>query len=184
MQGIQDRRLAPADHAERGDLDRRLVELLAQVAKLAELAGQDGFFLGRQLEARQGGFEAFLGALDGRVVFGGVCVELVEQFFELVIGHGMSLSLPPVRIACSHHWAIRREFDHRSVTSHELDRDRQAVRRQIRSETRPWEDRKAPGRVERGIAGCRRIGRRADRRRRDPERRAFRERPASELDPC
>ena len=94
-EGVQDRRLAPADHAERGDLDRRLVELLAQLAQLRELAGQDGFFLGSQFEARQRGFEAFLGALDGRVVFGGVCVELVEQFFELFIGHGMSLSLPP-----------------------------------------------------------------------------------------
>ena len=33
-QGVQDRRLAPADHAERGDLDRGLVELLGQVAEL------------------------------------------------------------------------------------------------------------------------------------------------------
>ena len=93
MRAFKHRRLAPADHAERGDLDRRLVELLAQLAQLRELAGQSGFFLGRQFEARQGGFEAFLGALDGRVVFGGVRVELVEQFVELVIGHGMSLSL-------------------------------------------------------------------------------------------
>ena len=68
-EGVQDRRLAPADHAERGDLDRRFVELLAQLAQLGELAGQDGLFLGGQLEARQGGFEAFLGALDRRVVF-------------------------------------------------------------------------------------------------------------------
>ncbi len=83
-EGVQHRRLAPADHAERGDLDRRLVELFAQLAQLGELAGQDGFFLGSQLEARQGGFEAFPGALDGRVVFGGVRLELVEQFFELV----------------------------------------------------------------------------------------------------
>ena len=94
-EGVQDRRLAPADHAERGDLDRGLVELLAQVAQLGELAGEGGLFLGGQLEARQGGFEAFPGALDRRVVFGGVRVELVEQFFELFIGHGMSLSLPP-----------------------------------------------------------------------------------------
>ena len=93
-EGVQDRRLAPADHAERGDLDRRFIELLAELAQLRELAGQDGFFFGGELEARQGGFEAFLGALDGRVVFGGVRVELVEQFFELFIGHGMGLSLP------------------------------------------------------------------------------------------
>ena len=88
-EGVEHRRLAPAHHAESGDLDRGLVELLAQLAQLGELAGQDGFFLGRQLEARQGGFEAFPGALDGRVVFGGLRLELVEQFVELFIGHGL-----------------------------------------------------------------------------------------------
>ena len=33
---VQDRRLAPADHAEGGDLDRRLLELLAEVAQLRQ----------------------------------------------------------------------------------------------------------------------------------------------------
>ena len=37
-EGIEDRRLAAADHAEGGDLDCGLLELLAEVAQLRELA--------------------------------------------------------------------------------------------------------------------------------------------------
>ena len=57
-EGVEHRRLAPADHAERGDLDRGLVELAAEVAQLGELITEREFFLGRQLEARHGGFKA------------------------------------------------------------------------------------------------------------------------------
>ena len=77
-QGIEHRRFAAAHHAESRDLDRVVVELLAQLAQLGELAGQHGFFLGGQLEAGQSRFEAVTGALDCRVVFGGVRFELVE----------------------------------------------------------------------------------------------------------
>ena len=58
-QRVQDRRLAPADHAEGGDLDRRLVELAAEVAELGQLAGQRGLFLGRELEARRVSLRGF-----------------------------------------------------------------------------------------------------------------------------
>ena len=68
-QGVQDRRLAPADHAERGDLDRGLVELLGEVAELAQLVGQRGLFLGRELEARPGSPRGSPRALDGLVRF-------------------------------------------------------------------------------------------------------------------
>ena len=54
QQGIEDRRLAAADHAEGGNLDGRLVELLGQIAKLADLVGENFLFLGRELQARRG----------------------------------------------------------------------------------------------------------------------------------
>ena len=72
-EGIEDRRFAPADHAECGDLDRRFFELLAEVAQLRELAGEGGFFLGRELQARQGGLEALPGASTA-TSFSAVCV--------------------------------------------------------------------------------------------------------------
>ena len=43
---------------------------------------------GVSLRLGKGRFEAFLGALDGLVVFVGLAVQLVEQLVQLVIGHG------------------------------------------------------------------------------------------------
>ena len=75
QQGVQDRRLPPADHPERGDLDGGLVELPGQVAELRDLRGQRPLLLGGQLEPAEGLFEALAGAEDQGV---GV-VELVED---------------------------------------------------------------------------------------------------------
>ncbi len=77
-QRIQDRRLPPTDHAERGDLDRRLVQLPGQVAKLRDLRGQHPFLFGREFEAAQGLFQALAGAKDQAL---GV-VELLEDAVE------------------------------------------------------------------------------------------------------
>ena len=90
-QGIQDGGLAPADHAERGDLDGRLIELLGQFAELPQLVGQRGLFLGRELEPGEGLLQALARPLDGLVRFlgGGLSVEFVEQFVQLLVaGHG------------------------------------------------------------------------------------------------
>ena len=76
IERVQDRRLAAADHAEGGDLDRRFLELAAELAQLGELAGKGDFFLGRQLQAGERGFEACLGALDGFVFVSDLAFEL------------------------------------------------------------------------------------------------------------
>ena len=85
QQGIEDRRLAAADHAERGDLDSCLVELLRQLAELADLVGKSSFFLGGELQAGEGCLQAVAGALDGVAVglgfalAGGKTIELIEH---------------------------------------------------------------------------------------------------------
>ena len=58
------------------------LELLAEVAQLRQLAGERGFFLGSQLEAGEGGFEAFLGAFDRLVFVCDLTFQLAEQFLS------------------------------------------------------------------------------------------------------
>ena len=117
-QGIEHRRLAPANHAEGGDLDRGLVELLGEVAQLFELAGEGGLFLGGQLEACQGGFETLAArstatscSVDGRL-------QLVEQFGQLFIGHGRCLSrvFIALRVMNARH-AVRDDYVDRAIWS-------------------------------------------------------------------
>ena len=87
QQGIEDRRLAAADHAESGNLDGRLVELLRQIAKLADLVGKSFFFLGGELQAGEGCLQAVAGALDGVAVGLGFALPIGEMVKP--IKHGL-----------------------------------------------------------------------------------------------
>src|SRR5271157_3020293 len=87
QQGIEDRRLAATDHAESGNLDGRLVELPGQLAELADLVGKSFFFLGGELQAGEGGFQAIAGALDGVAVGLGFALPIGEMVKP--IKHGL-----------------------------------------------------------------------------------------------
>ena len=167
QQGIEDRRLAPADHAERGDLDRGLVELLAQVAELRELVGQGGLFLGGELQALPRCPPGSRVPLDRDVGFAGFFSSWSSSSLEFVVGHERSLSLTR---RCG--WLLRtsgrrRRWSLAIVTADELDCDRQAVGRETDRERDRRQAGVAPGRVERRVPSGRRIGGGADRRRRD-----------------
>ena len=88
QQRIEDRRLAPADHAEGGDLDGGLVELLASARGAGgSRSASDLLFLGGELEARERRLQAVAGALDGvarrRTGLNRGLLELLEDRIEL-----------------------------------------------------------------------------------------------------
>ena len=178
-QGVEHRGFAPADHAEGGDLDRVLVELLAEVAELAELVGQGALLLGGELEPLERLLEALAGPGDQLLLL----VELHEYLSErrvdavgrlrgrhrfshssVVVGPG---SRPRTR-------GPRRRARPRGRPPDQLDGQGEALGGEAHRERDRGEPEEAPGGVEDGVPRRLRAGRRADRRRESPGRRSCR----------
>ncbi len=150
---VQNGRLAATDHAEGGDLDGRFVELAAEVAQLGELAGERGFFLGGQLQAGEGRFEACLGALDGLVFIRDLGFQLAEDFIQLGVSHGMSLSLSRRTDRLLAPVSDLEQLVSVTVEGDELDRDGETVGSESDRERDGWQAEIAPGGVECRITG-------------------------------
>ena len=111
-------------------------------------------FLGRQLQAGERRFEARFGALDRFVFVSDLTFKLAQQFLELGIGHGMSLSLTEGSDRVFAPLGDLEQLEIATGIGDELDRHGQAVRPTERSGNETVGKRKiAPGRIECRIAG-------------------------------